>query len=110
MFGKKHVIHVLDNHSLVKHKKIIGIYFLTKNNFTFSNKSLILNGKEFKRCDKPHPSDIKRKPDVLVIFKNDNGVLPGSETLINQFNHSICILKLKAIFKIHRSIQSQRNL
>lgn len=62
MFEKKNVFHVLDAsiYSPVKHQGIISIDFLTRNNFNFSNKSLILEGKKFKRCDKPHPSDIKK--------------------------------------------------
>jgi len=38
----------------------------------FSNKSLILNKKEFKRCDKSHHNNTK---DVLVVFKNDTGAI-----------------------------------
>jgi len=73
MFGKTHVFHVLDNNSPVKHQGILGIDFLTNNNFTFSNKSLTLNKKEFKKCDKPH-NDTKEK-NVLVVSKNDTGAI-----------------------------------
>jgi len=65
---------VLDDNSPVKYQGILGIDFLTKNNFTFSNESLTLNKKEFKRCDKPHHNDTKKK-EVLVIFKNDTGAI-----------------------------------
>lgn len=85
MFGKKHIFHVLDNHSPVKHQGIIGIDFLTKNNFSFSNKSLILEGKEFTRCDKPHPRDANKKSNVLVIFKDDTGAI----TRMNDSNKPI---------------------
>jgi len=74
MFGKKHIFHVLDNNSPVKHQRILGINFLTKNNFTFSNKSLTLNEKEFKKCDKSHHNNTKEK-DVLIVFKNDTGTI-----------------------------------
>jgi len=107
MFGKKHIFHVLDNNSLVKHQGILGIDFLTKNNFTFSNKSLTLNEKEFKRCDKPHHNDTKEK-DVLVVFKNDTGAI--TRIPINQFFRNICIQKSKAlkIFTMCEFIQSQK--
>jgi len=107
MFGKKHIFHMLDNNSPVKHQEILGIDFLTKNNFTFSNKSLTLNEKEFKRCDKPHHNDTKEK-DVLVVFKNDTGAI--TRIPINQFYRNICIQKSKAlkIFTMCEFIQSQK--
>jgi len=100
MFGKKHTFHVLDNRSPVKHQGILGIDFLTNNNFTFSNKSLILNEKEFKRCDKPHPNDTKQK-DVLVIFKNDTGAITkigdSNKPILPKYLHS----EIKSVEDFH---------
>ncbi|XP_036149749.1 uncharacterized protein LOC118647910 [Monomorium pharaonis] len=85
VFEKKHTFHVLDDHSPVQHQGILGIDFLTANNFIFSNERLILSGKEFKRCDKPHPDNVKRKQDVLVIFKDGTGAI----TRMNDSNKPI---------------------
>lgn len=85
MFEKKQTFHVLDDYSPVQHQGILGIDFLTKNNFVFSNEHLILNGKEFKRCDKPYPNDLNKKKDVLVIFKDDTGAV----TKMNDSNKPI---------------------
>lgn len=92
MFGKKHTFHVLDDHSPVQHQGILGIDFLTANNFVFSNKHLILNGKEFTRCDKPPRNDTNRKRDVLVIFRDDTGAITrtndSNKPILPKYLHS----------------------
>ena len=85
MFGKKHTFHVLDDYSPVQHQGILHIDFLTANNFVFSNEYLKLNGKEFKRCDKPLSNDTYKQNEVLVIFKDDTGAI----TRMNDFNKPI---------------------
>jgi len=72
MFDKKHIFHVLDDYSPIKHQGIIDVDFLTRNNFAFLNKSLTLEGKKlkdvkFKRCDKSLPSSANKNSTVLVI-------------------------------------------
>lgn len=84
MFEKKHVFHVLDDLPVIN-QGILGIDFFTKNNFSFSNKKLILEGYEYNRCDKTYPSDTCKKSDVLVIFKNDTGAI----TKVNDSNQPI---------------------
>jgi len=100
MFGKKHIFHMLDNNSPVKHQGILGIDFLTNNNFTFSNKSLTLNEKEFKRYDKPHHNDTKEK-DVLIVFKNDTEAITrigdSNKPILPKYLYS----KIKSIEDFH---------
>jgi len=69
MFDKKYVVLciIIDDYSFIKHQEIIDIDFLTKNNFAFSNKSLTLERKKFKRCDKSHPSSANKNSTILVI-------------------------------------------
>ena len=94
--------HVLDDYSPVKHQGIISIDFLTRNNFNyFSNKNLILKGKEFKRCDKPHLSDIKKRSDVLVTFRDDTEVITrmndSSKPILSKHLHA----EIKSIEDFH---------
>lgn len=63
-----------------------------KDNFTFL-KNLILGGKKFKRCDKPHSSDACKKMDTLIIFRDGTRVITKMNDSISKHLQS----KMKGI-------------